>query len=1281
MPNLTASSGLPVGIGYDENGIARGLVELQWIGGPGGGSTGPTGPCCTGPTGPAGAGGGGTGPTGVTGPTGSTGPTGVTGPTGPDTVYHTTTVECLQVPDDIGNEVPLTVQYGLAFQPGQEVVIYQTASNPPGSTGFMYAQVISYSGNQLVIIPYYSAGWSGSKCNLSIVLSGPVGATGPQGVKGDTGATGPQGAGSNTGPTGPTGPVVTGPTGPSVTGSTGPTGPFVTGPTGPVVTGPTGPSVTGPTGPSVTGPTGPSVTGPTGPFVTGPTGPSITGPTGPSVTGPTGPSVTGPTGPFVTGPTGPKPIEFKNTYSEFTTYNLGDLVTYNGSTWYSLQNNNIGNTPGVSPSQWTVFAQQGSTGPQGAGSNTGPTGPTGPVITGPTGPSVTGPTGPFVTGPTGPVVTGPTGPSVTGPTGPFVTGPTGPSITGPTGPVVTGPTGPSVTGPTGPFVTGPTGPVVTGPTGPKPIEFKNSWSELTTYNLGDLVTYNGSTWYSLKNSNTGNIPNSSPSDWTVFAQQGSTGPSVTGPTGPVVTGPTGPVVTGPTGPSVTGPTGPVVTGPTGPVVTGPTGPVVTGPTGPVVTGPTGPVVTGPTGPVVTGPTGPVVTGPTGPSVTGPTGPSVTGPTGPSVTGPTGPSVTGPTGPSVTGPTGPLVTGPTGPVVTGPTGPSLLAACLDVSFATGPTGPKEVLIYNGTLNKWTNELPPQARASLDLEPGVDVQGYSTRLNDLDLIAKGEFPGYPQGTLAWGSLPVAKVITGAASSFAPLSAGPTENGRFLRVTTFGAGLYEPFWSTFNLTEVADVADTAPGTNTFLRYDGSLWSGVSASLSGSLSDIQLNSLANFDFLRYNGAGKWINQSLNNFLELENLSDVTLGDKEDGYVLTYNGGLWAAQPGGFGFLGNLDTSTTTPSAVSATYDYGSPFVWLFDKNDPKYSGYWGGLNLSSWVNTALRPKLDPVYVNVSGDSANAGFHFSSLSANTAFVSASISTAVPLQVRFAPNSTTSHVLFASADGTEIARINLRGTNNLFFGKSSGNSWTTGSNNVAIGHQASQFISTGSDTVAIGSNANYNSTTAQRNTSIGSNAGGYPGTSTDNVNIGYYAGYTQTGSFNISIGPSVNYSNVGSRNVGLGYQALYRNTSGTGNIGLGYRAGLGFSSTASNNIAIGHDVNITEPTTYSNTIVIGSGTNSTASNQTIIGHPSTSSTLIRGAVSATSYVNAPTTSGTFTSGDVLYYNGSVWVSLPKPTNQAVLIFQSGASYPSWIEANPGLGTYSLQSIDGTIGWA
>src|SRR5205807_3193645 len=117
-------------------------------------------------------------------------------------------------------------------------------------------------------------------------------------------------------------------------------------------------------------------------------------------------------------------------------------------------------------------------------------------------------------------------------------------------------------GPTGP--TGATGP--SGPTGP-PITFRNVWSNLVTYDTGDAVffTATGSSYISLHASNINHAPPTSPADWGLLAQQGSTGP--TGPTGPTgavstVPGPTGP--TGPTGAAstVAGPTG--ATGATGP---------------------------------------------------------------------------------------------------------------------------------------------------------------------------------------------------------------------------------------------------------------------------------------------------------------------------------------------------------------------------------------------------------------------------------------------------------------------------------------------------------------------------------------------------------------------------------------------------------------------------------------------------------------------------------------------------------------------------------------------
>ena len=69
--------------------------------------------------------------------------------------------------------------------------------------------------------------------------------------------------------------------------------------------------------------------------------------------------------------------------------------------------------------------------------------------------------------------------------------------------------------------------------------FQGTYSGSTTYAQGDIVAYNSSSYVSLINSNTGNEPDTNPSDWAVLAAQGPTGDTgATGATG--ATGPAGP---------------------------------------------------------------------------------------------------------------------------------------------------------------------------------------------------------------------------------------------------------------------------------------------------------------------------------------------------------------------------------------------------------------------------------------------------------------------------------------------------------------------------------------------------------------------------------------------------------------------------------------------------------------------------------------------------------------------------------------------------------------------
>lgn len=115
----------------------------------------------------------------------------------------------------------------------------------------------------------------------------------------------------------------------------------------------------------------------------------------------------------------------KGAYNAATTYEKLDTVTYAGSSWVSLLNNNKGNTP-VEGANWTLLASKGDQGVQGVKGDTGAQGPKGDTgATGAQGPKgETGATG--LQGPQGPKGdTGDTGPQgVKGDTG--ATGPQGP---------------------------------------------------------------------------------------------------------------------------------------------------------------------------------------------------------------------------------------------------------------------------------------------------------------------------------------------------------------------------------------------------------------------------------------------------------------------------------------------------------------------------------------------------------------------------------------------------------------------------------------------------------------------------------------------------------------------------------------------------------------------------------------------------------------------------------------------------------------------------------------
>ena len=398
-------------------------------------------------------------------------------------------------------------------------------------------------------------------------VPGPAGAVGATGPPGPVGAAGPAGGAGAMGPQGSPGMVYRGAyasttnyglgdvvlwQGTSYTsllagnhGSTPSTSPGQWGVLSPQGNaGPAGPQG----GQGVAGVQGlPGSVGPNGPVgAQGPQGiPGQAGAQG--LTGPAGAQgASGPIGPQ--GVAGPVGMTFQGAYSSTMNYALGAGVTYGGAGYVSLAAGNRGNTPGVSPGQWGLFAT-GTAGAQGAA---GPAGPQGlPGSMGPQG--VAG-----AAGPTG--AAGPQGPAVANYTGNYasatnyglhdavsfggstyislVSGNVGNTpLSSPAQWALLAAQGPAgAAGGAGPQglqgVAGAQGAAgAMGPQGP-PVSFVGGWLVGSSYSVGSAVSYAGSSFIALA-ANTGREPDVSPSYWGLLAQAGPQGPAgMTGVAGP-----------------------------------------------------------------------------------------------------------------------------------------------------------------------------------------------------------------------------------------------------------------------------------------------------------------------------------------------------------------------------------------------------------------------------------------------------------------------------------------------------------------------------------------------------------------------------------------------------------------------------------------------------------------------------------------------------------------------------------------------------------------------------
>jgi hypothetical protein len=479
------------------------------------GAKGVAGP--VGPTGPQGAGGlqGTTGLTGATGATGAAGPQGIIGLTG-----------AAGAAGAVGPQGNLGLT-GAAGSNGTDGAAGATGPQGPvanfrgtwsGSTVYLAGDAVSEAGSSYVALlgstginpsGDLTAHWAVLASQGAVGTNGNDGATGPQGIQGVQGVQGPMGTTGATGATGGTG--LTG--APGTNGADGAAG--QTGPQGPVA-------------------------------------------------------------------------NFMGAWVISTTYHAGDAVSETGSSYVALgTNSNIDPATDVAGpgTTWAVLASQGAAGTNGNDGATGPQGIQGVQgVQGPMGTTgATGDTG--LTGPPGP--TGPQGMAgsngtdgaagATGPQGPVAnfTGPWVGSTTYHAGDAVseagssyialgtnvsvdpaTDVAGPGTTwallasqgaagtngndgapgaqgiqgiqgtqGIQGPIgnagLTGATG--STGPQGP-PISFTGPWNSGTSYNIGDTVTENGTSYIALvANMNsepTSNVanPGENPPNWAVLVQ-------------------------------------------------------------------------------------------------------------------------------------------------------------------------------------------------------------------------------------------------------------------------------------------------------------------------------------------------------------------------------------------------------------------------------------------------------------------------------------------------------------------------------------------------------------------------------------------------------------------------------------------------------------------------------------------------------------------------------------------------------------------------------------------
>lgn len=224
---------------------------------------------------------------------------------------------------------------------------------------------------------------------------------------------------------------------------------------------------------------------------------------------------------------------------------------------------------------------------------------------------------------------------------------------------------------------------------------------------------------------------------------------------------------------------------------------------------------------------------------------------------------------------------------------------------------------------------------------------------------------------------------------------------------------------------------------------------------------------------------------------------------------------------------------------------------------------NIGGWRNTAIgRAALvnntegnnntalghASLFYNITGNQNTAGGAFS-LNIN---VNGNYNTAFGYAALIANTSGNNN----TAIGLQALRSNTGGYSNAAIGIGALYFNTTKSNLVAIGDSALFFNGNGATAglpatanTAIGSKALYSNTTGYTNTAVGFNAMYGNQSGGDNTAIGNNSLRALAGNGNTAIGSFSLFQNQNSNNTAIGLDALRNNTTGSGNVAIGFTAG------------------------------------------------------------------------------------------------------------------------------------